>query len=247
MYSERPSDAFATAQAILIDLDGNLLRGEHAVPALRALVSAAGERLIAVSNNSTHTAEELSAELGLLGLRIAPHRLVLAGATAVAQLAVARPGARVLPLATRSLCRLAHLHGLVLDYRDDEVEVVLVARDLDVDYARLQSAVRALRRGAEMLVANTDLIHVGEDGRPVPDTGVFVQALSALVPEARRRVVGKPETTLYQAALERLGAPVERAVVVCDGLDCPGAKSLGLRVLQMGALSVAEVLGRLAA
>ena len=54
--------------AILADLDGCLVSGDTVLPEVPDLFKRCGDRLWIVSNNSTDTAQTLSARLGGLGL-----------------------------------------------------------------------------------------------------------------------------------------------------------------------------------
>lgn len=229
-----PLDLIDQSAAVLVDLDGCLLSGDKLALGARELVDRAGERLVIVSNNSTATAREMSAVLGALGAQVPPARIVLAGALAVETIAADWPGARVLALATPAIGTYAEEQGLRLD--DAEPEVVLVCRDLDLSYARLARAAQALAAGAALVASNPDGAHPDGDGAPVPETGALMAALTAIVPAAAPRVIGKPQPAMFMAALSRVGARPWEAVMIGDNprTDRAGAALIGIASLLVG-------------
>lgn len=181
-----------------------------------------------VSNNSTHTAPELSAELRRAGLDVPDGRLVLAGVTAIDKLARAHAGARILLLGSESLRRQAGRVGLHLV--DDRCDVVLLARDAAFTYEKLARAANEVRRGAHLVVTNPDLSHPGRDGAVVPETGSLLRALLACASPRSVQFVGKPEPRLFEEAMRRLNATPRDCIVIGDNPDTDGAgaRRLGL-------------------
>ncbi|MCC7427939.1 MAG: hypothetical protein IT557_13620 [Alphaproteobacteria bacterium] len=225
----------ADAEVVLVELEGCLLGPEGPAPGAAELLHLAGERLHVLSNNATHTAEELAGELDTMGLPVASQRLLLAGAAAVAHIAPRWPAGRVLPLATRSLCRLACALGLEIEARAPDA--VLAACDLDLTHERLAQALAALEEGAALIAADADpWAWAGAGaGRKRPGTGALLAALSACVPEAEAVVMGLPEPTLIRHALARAGETEGRAVLVAQ----PGlARSRAARALGIPHLPV---------
>jgi 4-nitrophenyl phosphatase len=226
--------ALARAKGILIDLDGSFLEGTALAPGALELFENYADRIAFVSNNSSHTAEEMSAELAVAGVKVPPARIFLAGAQAVTWLATHRGTARIFALASRSIRHLARKQGLNLTL--EEPEVVLLCRDIELSYERMAIAVAALQEGAELVVANPDLTHPGADGVPVPETGMLLASLRAAVPSAAPIIVGKPRVTMFAAALRRLGVTPEEAVMIGDNptTDGAGAAALGISFILIG-------------
>lgn len=209
-------DALDGAHAVVLDLDCWSPR--------MALPPTVLDRLVAVSNDSAHTPEEMAACLALKGLRLPPERIVLAGSAAAALVAARR----VLPLTSASIRRLLRRLGARLDA--DSAEVVLVGRDPDLSLDRLHDAARALAAGAEMMTCSAQPMRAGPDGAPLPDAGAIAVALGACVPWARRRLIGLPEPDLLRIALDRLGGVPEHSILLGGGPAAEAARALGLRV-----------------
>lgn len=219
---------FAAHQGFLIDLDGTLASGHHLLPGARNLIAAAGERFAIVSNDSEHTPEQLARRFREWKLPIPAERIVLAGVAALDAAAEKRPGSRLLLLGSPALRRLARNMGFDLVERG--ADTVIVARDRQFNYVKLAMAARAVRDGADVLVACPDLSHPDADGYPVPEAGALAAALFAVTGPVPHRVIGKPQPELFRHACQRIGVVPEQCVVIGDNPRTDGAGASGLGV-----------------
>jgi HAD superfamily hydrolase (TIGR01458 family) len=96
-------------------------------------------------------------------------------------------------------------------------------------YAALNVAFRHLLDGAELIAMQKGRYFIAPDGRSL-DTGAFVTALE-YASGREAYVIGKPSANLFRLALEDLGVPAERAVVVGDDIssDIPAARAVAAR------------------
>jgi 4-nitrophenyl phosphatase len=127
--------------------------------------------------------------------------------------------------------------GLQIDAQGKSSEVVLLMRDTRFSYAKLARAVGALRRGARLVVSNTDRTHPADGGGVVPETGALLAAIVACVDLSRLEVevFGKPAPNLFQTALARAGVAPHEAVMIGDNpeTDIAGAERLGLPTITL--------------
>ncbi|PZR92388.1 MAG: hypothetical protein DI537_13400 [Stutzerimonas stutzeri] len=217
----------------LIDLDGTLVCGGRAMPGAASFLEACGDQFVVVSNDAEHTPAELADDLTHMGLDIPADRIVLAGAFALDDIARRRPGARVIMLASQGLARHARERGLrPVRTRPD---IVFLGRDRQFSHAKLALAANAVRSGAELVVANPDLVHPGPGGAVVPETGALLAALLACAGPVNYRLVGKPEPTLFAAGLALLGLPKRAVAMLGDNprTDGEGARRFGLRYVEI--------------
>ena len=157
--------------------------------------------------------------------------MVLAGVAALEGLA---PGTRVWVVGAGATVAYAEALGLVPD--TDAPEVVVLTRDTGFTYQRLQQVLAHLHRGARLVAANGDATHPGADGVPVPETGALLSAIHTCMPGLEVEVLGKPYPSLFKAALTRLSATADQAVMIGDNpaTDGAGAKAAGVDFIQIG-------------
>ncbi|MDV5254062.1 HAD hydrolase-like protein [Enterobacter hormaechei] len=224
---------FADYTGYLIDLDGTLASGSRLLPGARALLKTVAGRFAIVSNDSEHTPDQLARRFRTWKLDVPVERIVLAGVATLEAAAQRHQGGRLMLLGSADLKRMARNMGFELVNRD--AACVIVARDRQFSYQKLSQAARAVRNGADVLVACPDLSHPGSDGYPVPEAGALAAALFAVTGPVPHQVIGKPQPALFRQAAERVGIPVEACVVIGDNprTDGAGARGLGLPFVQV--------------
>ncbi|WP_432564557.1 HAD-IIA family hydrolase [Kineococcus sp. SYSU DK003] len=232
---------------LLLDLDGVVYVGPHAVPhapqALQAAV-AAGHRLGFITNNASRTPATVAAHLRDLDVPAADEDVVNSAQAAADHLAGRfTPGAPVLLVGGTGL-RVA-LDEVGLRATDDRHEAVAVVQGFspDLGWAQLAEATHAVRSGLPWIATNLDAT-VPTPGGPAPGNGLLVDLVARAAGRRPDVVCGKPERALFDAAVARLGA--QRAVVVGDRLDTDlqGARTAGLAGLLVltGVTGVVELL-----
>ncbi|OZI63080.1 HAD-IIA family hydrolase [Bordetella genomosp. 11] len=220
--------------ALILDLDGTLMREREPVPGAADLLRAYHDRYVVVSNNSTHTAGQMARRLRSVGLRVEPDRLVLAGEMTIRYLREHHPDARVMLCASVGLRRYATQSGCRLVH--DEADIVVLALDKRFNYAALERVTRQLAHGARLVVSNTDASHPGPEGCIVPETGALMQAVVSSSGRQPMHVVGKPGPAMFEEGLRRLGRSRDEVLVIGDNpdTDALGAVRAGLRYLLVG-------------
>jgi HAD superfamily hydrolase (TIGR01450 family) len=224
-------------RALLIDWDGAVAVSNRFHAGALEFLQRHASRVAIVSNNSTELPEDFSQALSRQGVFIPPERILLAGAEAI-RIAASRSPSRVMLLGSRKMMAHAIRSGLSVTRSDPEVVVLL--RDIQINYRRLERAANGLRDGAGLIVANPDLTHPVADGRITPETGALLAALLACVPgvSVKQETVGKPEPHLYLRALDALGARAGDAVMIGDNpdTDIAGARALGIEAILVDAV-----------
>jgi glycerol 3-phosphatase-2 len=220
------------ADVLLLDLDGVVYRGASAVPFAPETLTAirdGGVRLGYITNNASRTAAAVAAQLSGFGLPAEADDVVTSPQAAVRLLAARVPaGARVLAIGGEGLRSvLADAGFVVVDSADDAPDAVVQGFAPELGWHDLAEASFALADPDRLWIAtNTDWT-IPVDRGIAPGNGTLVSAVHAAV--GRLPVVaGKPETPLYETAVERFAA--ERPFFVGDRLDTDvkGANAAGM-------------------
>jgi 4-nitrophenyl phosphatase len=223
-------------RALLLDWDGAVAVSNRLHAGAVSFLQRHAERIAVVSNNSTDLPEDFSLALARRGVRIPPSRIVLAGVEAI-RVAASYGPKRPMVLGCRKMMTHALKAGLSLTRTDPDAIVLL--RDTQINYRRLERAANGLRSGASLIVANPDATHPAGDGNVTPETGALLAALLACaqgVP-VKKEIIGKPSPHLYWRALNSLNARIEDAVMIGDNpdTDIAGAQALGMEAVLVDA------------
>ncbi len=227
-------------QALILDMDGVLWRGDAPIGDLARLferIRQRGLRVAFATNNSTRTPEMYVERLAALGVAAEPWQVVTS-AQAAAELAAealtpspspkGRGGLFVIGEAgvTEAL-RAKGFEVLPLE-RADEARAVVVGIDRQITFQKMAEAALLLRHGLPFIATNPDKTFPTPRGE-IPGAGAWV---SVLVTATGREPVyaGKPSPALLELARARLGTPKEATLVVGDRLetDIAAAQAAGL-------------------
>lgn len=224
---------FAAHAGFLIDLDGTLASGNQLLPGAARLLAEVAGRFAIVSNDSEHTPQQLARRFREWCIQIPPERIVLAGVAALEVARLSLPQSRMLLLGSPALKRMASNMGFELVDRD--ADILVIARDRQFSYAKLQAAARAAKDGAEIILACPDFSHPGADGYPVPEAGALAAALFAVTGPLPYRIIGKPGPALFDQASRQIGVDAKKCVVIGDNplTDGAGAAALGIPFWQV--------------
>jgi 4-nitrophenyl phosphatase len=217
--------------AVLLDMDGVLYRGQAPLPGVNELLALFERRGIVyacVTNNAMLTQDQYEAKLAAMGIRIPGARIV------TSPIATRRYLETQAPRVTPAYC--VGMEGLRAALFDDGYFVlderrprfVVVGLDMEVTYAKLRTACLAIRAGARFIGTNGDTTLPTEEGI-VPGAGSFLALLRAAT-DVEPFVIGKPSPTMLHAAVGLLGADPGSTLVVGDRLDTDiaGARAASL-------------------
>ena len=218
-------------ELVLLDLDGTVYEGSRPVPGAAAAVGRlrqAGLAVRFVTNTDSVTQEALVERLGRLGLPAAAGE-VLTPVALADRLFAARPGSRVLAVASPAIRELLARH--LAGPGERPTAVLLCDPSYGATYAELDAAFRAVRAGAELIASQVARVARRDDGEHL-DTGGWVRLLEYAT-GVRARVLGKPSPEFFRLAVDAAGVPPERALAVGDdlGADVAGARAAGARAV----------------
>jgi len=204
----------------LFDLDGTIYLGERLIPGADAAIAAlraAGRRVAFLSNKPLQTRAEYAAKLTRLGVPAAPDDVINSSLVLARYLRDRDPGAPVFVIGEPPMREEMAAHGF--EVRPDErVRWVVIAFDRTFDYAKLNIALQAVRRGARLIATNPDRTCPVEGGE-IPDCAGMIAAVEAVTDRKVEAIVGKPSPLILEVALAALGVPARDAAIVGDRIE----------------------------
>jgi len=205
----------------LFDLDGTVYRGDALIPGAAetiAALRAAGRRVAFLSNKPLQTRADYAAKLTRLGIPAGPGDVVNSSLVLARHLATLDPGAPLFVIGEPPLVAELAEHGFEVR-ADHRVRWVVIAFDRTFDYAKLNTALQAVRRsGARLIATNPDRTCPTEDGE-IPDCAGMTAAVEAVTGARVEVIVGKPSPIILEVALATLGVPARDAVIVGDRIE----------------------------
>jgi 4-nitrophenyl phosphatase len=237
MTDRQPKSAAASLRDLrgfAFDLDGTIWEGPALLPGAVELVEdvrGAGIGVVFASNCSRSGSTDLSQRLGELGIAATPTEVLTPFDLVGGEVHRRLGPVAVLVVGNDELGRVLASagHMRVPFDRWAEAKAVVVGVDREFDYSRLRAAARAVASGAPLFAINLDSRFPVGRGVFDPGCGALAQAI-AVAGGASPIAIGKPERTLFRAAIERLGCAPRQAAMVGDSTasDIAGGRAAGM-------------------
>jgi arabinose operon protein AraL len=204
----------------LFDLDGTVYLGERLIPGADTAIAAlraAGRRVVFLSNKPVQTRTEYAAKLTRLGVPASPDDVINSSLVLARYLRDRDPGAPVFVIGEPPMLEEMRAHGFEVRH-DERVRWVVIAFDRTFDYAKLNIALQAVKRGARLIATNPDRTCPVEGGE-IPDCAGMIAAVEAVTDKKVEVIVGKPSPIILEVALAALGVPADAAAIVGDRIE----------------------------
>jgi glycerol 3-phosphatase-2 len=215
--------------ALFLDLDGVIYRGDHVLPGVPELVAevrSGGTPVLFLTNNSSRTPGQVADALRAMGVPASPGE-ILTSAVATASMLQRQgvEGASAFVIGERGIREaLADIGVRLLDGEPGRSDLVVVGWDRSADYPKLRTAGLLVQRGARLIATNADASYPAPTGL-WPGAGALLAAITTTT-GATPTVVGKPARPLFEAAAAAAGA--SNPLVVGDRLDTDIAGAAGM-------------------
>ncbi|MFT4295972.1 MAG: HAD-IIA family hydrolase [Micropruina sp.] len=217
------------------DLDGVIYLGPVAVPgAVQGIrdVTAAGARVMFVTNNAARSAQTVAEHLASLGFVAGPDDLITSAQVAAGVLAeTLTPSSLLLVAGTQNLVDLLIEAGFrITTSADDAPDAVVQGYHPDIPWGLLDEAGIAVQRGATWYATNDDATRPTDRGL-VAGLGAQLAVVGMTVRPRKPIVFGKPHAPMLDFAVAHTGA--ERPIFVGDRIDTDimGANRAGMKSL----------------
>ena len=210
--------ARAPAECWLIDMDGVLVREDHALPGAADFIARLVERrrrFLVLTNNSIFAPRDLAARLARSGLQV-PEDSIWTSALATADfLSSQMPGGSAFVIGEAGLTTALYAAGYTLT--DTAPDYVVLGETRTFSFQAITRAVRLVAAGARFIATNPDVTSPSAEG-PLPATG-SIAALITKATGAQPYFVGKPNPMMFRSAMNRIQAHSESTVMIGDRMD----------------------------
>ena len=182
-----------------------------------AALRAAGRRVAFLSNKPLETRADYARKLTRLGIPAEADDVINSSLVLARHLHVLDPGAPVFVVGEAPMLAEMRAHGF--EVRDDaRVRWVVIAFDRTFTYAKLDTALQAVKAGARLIATNPDRTCPVEGGE-IPDCAGMIAAVEAVTDRRVEVIVGKPSPIILEVALAALGVSAAESVIVGDRIE----------------------------
>lgn len=198
----------------LVDLDGTMYMGSNPIkeagPFIERLRQAEVPFLF-LTNNSTASQNDVASKLNKMGVAAKPNEVYTSSMAAVDYLD-SKPGESVYVIGESGLKEEIKTAGY--KWNEENPDFVVVGLDRQVTYNQFDIATLAIHKGAEFICTNEDTNIPTERGMS-PSAGAlaaFLERSTGLT----ATYIGKPEATIMEKGIERLGLSKDQVAMVGD-------------------------------
>ncbi|UCF62543.1 MAG: HAD family hydrolase [Anaerolineaceae bacterium] len=208
-------------QALVIDLDGVVWRGQTALPGAIEFFEMLTKRklpYVLATNNAATSPEQVNRRLDLMGIAASPEDVLTSGlASAEFLRQELPPRASIYAIGEDPLINALVKAGFSLAQDANDARAVVVGLDRQVSWEQLAEAALAIQAGALFLGTNPDVTFPVERGL-VPGNGALLAALETAT-GVKPMIIGKPEPHLYLQAIAHLQTGPKHSLAVGDRLE----------------------------
>jgi HAD superfamily hydrolase (TIGR01457 family) len=213
-------DRLTQIRGFLIDMDGTLYVGPEAMTGavkFMAAIRRKGYPYLVLTNNSSREGRLYCERLGRLGMPTERQMVLTSGDASAHYLKHETPYGRPFILGTDALRNACTATGLEVAEATEGPDCVLLGYDITLTYASLTDACLLVAQGLPYFATHADRTCIDPRGL-LPDAGAMIAAIETTTGRSPI-VLGKPEQSMLDAALSRLGCSRSQTLIVGDQLD----------------------------
>lgn len=202
----------------LSDMDGVLVREERAIDGAQEFIDTLHELnipFLVFTNNSIYTPRDLSARLDNSGLHVPEEHIWTSALATAAFLSQQSPNSSAFVIGEAGLTTALHSAGYVMT--ETNPEYVVLGETRSYDFNAITHAIRFIEAGAKFIATNPDVTGPSDEG-VLPATG----SVAAMITKATGRrpyFLGKPNSMMLRAGLNKIGVHSEVTALIGDRMD----------------------------
>ncbi len=205
-------------KAFVFDLDGTLYLGDEVFKGARELIdfiAQSNAQHVFLTNNSSRAATDYVKRLKDMTFVCEPENVLTSGMACADYLISKYPGNKVHLVGTAALKDELESYGVIIS--DVDAQVVCVGFDRELTYEKLEKAVYFLRRGADFIATNPDLVCPMPEDIVLPDCGSMCALLTSST-GIEPFYIGKPNPQMLITLARKLAIPIEEIAMIGDRL-----------------------------
>ena len=210
-------------QLFMLDMDGTIYNEDTLIPGALEffnLLQQQGKQYVFMTNNSSRGKVSYVEKLNRLGIQATEKNIASSVNATVAYLKEHKPDAKLYLVGTESFRKELLDEGFYVvptDYRQEDVDYVLLGFDTELNYEKVRGACYYVSRNFPYIATNCDLKCPVLGNKFIPDCGAIAKMIE-LATGRMPQFLGKPERTMVDAVSKQWNVPVEKIACVGDRL-----------------------------
>lgn len=235
LFGHPSAEFLKDIKALMIDIDGTLLRGNVALPGLVDFFHFLNTQQIKfqiASNNATKTLESYYQKISSFGADLSIDNILTCSTVTALYLQEKYPEGKVYMIGQSGLRQALTQAGIqIVERMDEPVDAVVVGGDYSLTYEKLKYACLHLQQGAEFIGTNPDLLYPTDEGL-VPECGMTLVMLEAAT-NLKPVIMGKPNHHMFALGMKKMGVKPHETAMLGDRLetDILGGQKAGMRTI----------------
>ena len=209
---------FNGKKGFICDMDGVIYHGNQILPGVMDFIDwlqREKKEYLFLTNNSGYTPKELQQKLARMGLDVSEEHFYTSALATAAFLKEQAPGCSAYVIGEAGLFNALYDAGITMN--DINPDYVIVGEGKSYSLDTLTKAVNLVRKGANLIGANSDISGPIENGI-APACRALVAPIE-LATGKRAYFCGKPDPLMMRTGLNILGCHSAEAVMVGDRMD----------------------------
>ena len=205
-------------KCFFLDLDGTIYLGNKILPGTLEFLEEMKKRDIKVlflTNNSSKSAEFYVEKLKNMGVKSPFLNVFTSGQAAYSYVKDKFPNKKAFLFANKIVSEDMHSKGLQID--NEHPDYVLITYDTELDYHKMDRVCYYVRKGLPYIASHPDFNCPTEYGF-APDIGATIAYIEACTGRRPDLIVGKPNATIIDEAVDLVNVPKNRIAMVGDRL-----------------------------
>jgi 4-nitrophenyl phosphatase len=221
--------------ALMIDIDGTLLRGNLALPGLVEFFDFMNQhaiKFLVASNNATKTLSAYHQKISSFGAKLSIENVLTCSTVTALYLQEKYPHGKVYMIGQSGLEEALTQSGMqIISGLNTKVDAVVVGGDYSLTYEKLKYASLHIQQGAEFIGTNPDLLYPTDEGL-VPECGMTLVALETAT-EVKPIIIGKPNHFMFDLGMKMMGVQPYETAMLGDRLetDIQGGQNAGMKTI----------------
>jgi 4-nitrophenyl phosphatase len=225
-------------QALVIDMDGVLWRGNTALPGLKEFfdfLQSGSISFMLATNNASKTPDQYLRKLANFGVTVEREYILTSSLATAAYLRQEfQSGTTVYVVGQEGLREAMREAGFtLLNDSSQPADVVVAGIDFTLTYEKLQHAALLIQGGARFIGTNGDLTFPIEGGF-APGAGSILAAIQAAT-GVEPVTIGKPERFMFDISMQKMDTTPAHTAMLGDRLetDILGGQQAGLKTIMV--------------